>query len=159
MPSVIHFALFVRACIECHRRNSQPPTIIVVTGAPGAYYAATPQGVQPIPIQYMPQPPPNVHLVSRQGGMSGYHAPQMMQLQANPGLHNPPPAVASAVPSAASPVVASAVPSAASPVVASAVPSAASPVVASAVASAVSPVSSEATPARQAEAGQPSSEP
>jgi hypothetical protein len=65
-PSIIHFVLFVRACVETHQRNRSPHTVVVV-----------PQGTQ-LPssnnrVVYMPMPPEMAHM--------SYAQPQQIQQQ------------------------------------------------------------------------------
>jgi hypothetical protein len=80
--SITHFTLFVRACIECNRRN-RSTTVVMVGGQPGMYYVPAPQMVQ-YPQQYMPAPqmPPSTYApASSHGGSQhqsmygGYYQP------------------------------------------------------------------------------------
>ena len=94
--AVLHFVLFVRACVETHRYNASPVTRTVYVqmpvqmagGVPGqvpvGYFAYQPLPGQPLPFVQMPQvqgqgapvgQPPQAHLY-------GYYAPAPVPGQA-----------------------------------------------------------------------------
>lgn len=94
--SVLHFIYFVRACIECHRRNTMKPTIMMAAPPPQPYYPINNMGQVPpqqalYPVQYNPHTsmmshqPSNPHMsmapvpapqqTARDSSAFGYYAP------------------------------------------------------------------------------------
>lgn len=93
---VLHFIYFVRACIECHRRNTMKPTIMMAAPPPQPYYPINNMGQMPpqqalYPVQYNPHTsmmshqPSNPHMsmapvpapqqTARDSSAFGYYAP------------------------------------------------------------------------------------
>lgn len=89
---LLHFVLFVRACVETHQYNSSRVTrtvyvqvpVQMVGGAPGqqpiGYYAYQPLPGQPLPFMPPPQPQPQVSgsapvAAPQQAHLYGYYAP------------------------------------------------------------------------------------
>jgi hypothetical protein len=72
-PRVIHFTLFVGACVETHKRNAARPVVMVTGDMPQTVYAPQPM---PMPPMHMQQQYP---MYPQQAHMSMYSAPLSSQ--------------------------------------------------------------------------------
>ncbi|OTA58449.1 hypothetical protein K449DRAFT_385859 [Hypoxylon sp. EC38] len=96
MMTVVHFVLFVVACIDTHKRNLLRPAGFVMPAVPpaGVYYPPPPPavpGVAPYPyaMPVPPMPPQQMHYAPQQPNMPGaVEQKTQMQTQPNPAAQN-----------------------------------------------------------------------
>lgn len=91
---ILHFTFFVRACIECQRRNTQQPTIMMAA-PPQPYYPANGMGQMPpqqalYPSQYNPHMSMQPQQHNPHMSMNSVPAPQQAARSDSFGYYAPP---------------------------------------------------------------------